>query len=159
MKRLITFTDFLARGVVLFSCVSLSLVVLIIAVNVIGRAFNHPIPGGYDLTILCSAVSGSLAIAYTTKQCAHVSVDIVTNILPPFLKRIQSMITHLVALFIFVILAWQAAIVFVERFHGELTDTLRIPIWPFRLIWLFSMCCSILFCVTQFIIAMLGGEE
>lgn len=159
MKRLIALTEILSRVVVIISCVTLSLVVLIIAINVIGRAFNHPIPGGFDLSILCAAVSGSLAIAYTTKRCAHVSVDIITDILPPMLKKVQSMLTHLFALFIFVVLTWQAFVIFIQRFHGELTETLRIPYWPFRLIWLISMCCSILFCLTQFIIAMAGGEE
>ncbi len=159
MNRLSQLNNSIARLVVIISCVSLSLVVLIIAANVIGRAFNKPIPGGYDLSILCAAVSGSLAIAYTTRQCGHVSVDILADILPPALKKAQKMITHLFALVIFVVLAWQGAIVFAERFHSELTETLRIPYWPFRLIWLISMCCSVLFCITQFILAASGGEE
>ena len=159
MKRLENFAGKIAKVVVLLSCVSLSLVVLIIAFNVIGRAFNKPIPGGFDLAILCAAVSGSLAIAYTTKECAHVSVDIITDILSPKLRRIQEMITHLFAFIIFAVLAWQGAVVFIERFSSELTETLRIPYWPFRLIWLISMCCSLLFCVTQFILAMAGGKE
>ena len=87
MKRLENFAGKIAKVVVLLSCVSLSLVVLIIAFNVIGRAFNKPIPGGFDLAILCAAVSGSLAIAYTTKECAHVSVDIITDILSPKLQK------------------------------------------------------------------------
>lgn len=159
MNRLSKISENISKIVVLISCITLSLVVLIIAVNVIGRAFNKPIPGGFDLSILCAAVSGSLAIAYTTQQCGHVSVDIITDILPPTLKKIQGMVTHLFALIIFAVLAWQGAIIFFERFHGELTETLRIPYWPFRLIWLLSMCCSVLFCITQFILAAAGGEK
>ncbi|MBN2049827.1 MAG: TRAP transporter small permease [Spirochaetales bacterium] len=159
MKRLITLSENIAKIVVSVSCITLSLVVVIIAVNVVGRAFDKPLPGGFDLSILCAAVSGSLAIAYTTKANAHVNVDIIINILPPSLKKVQEIISHLVTLFLFVILAWQAAVVFIERFVGEYTETLEIPYWPFRLIWLLSMGCSILFCIVQILILLTGGKE
>ncbi len=159
MKQFRSLTETLGKYVVLLSCVSLSLVVVIIAANVISRALNHPIPGGYDLATLCAAVSGSLAIAYTTKECGHVSVDIITDILPPTLKKIQGLLIHLVALFIFVILTWQGFGIFITRFHAEITETLRIPYWPFRLIWVISMFSSILFCITQLILTAIGGEE
>ena len=135
------------------------MVVLIIGINVVGRALNMPIPGGFDLSMLCAAVSGSLAIAYSTKCGAHVSVDIITNILPPRLRKVQELIISLFVLFIFVILSWQAVVVFIERFHGEVTETLRIPFWPFRLIWIISMVSSILFCLSQLALTIFGGEE
>jgi TRAP-type C4-dicarboxylate transport system permease small subunit len=159
MKRLITLSENIAKMVVLISCVTLSLVVLIIAVNVVGRQFNKPLPGGYDLAILCAAVSGSLAIAYTTKCNAHVNVDIIIGILPPVLKKVQAVIAHLANLFIFVILAWQAAEIFIERFVGEYTETLRIVYWPFRLVWLLSMCFSVFFCLVNIALVFTGGDD
>lgn len=159
MKRLVNLSNNIGKVVVSISCVTLSLVVLIIAVNVVGRLFNKPLPGGYDLAILCAAVSGSLAIAYTTKCDAHVNVDILIGILPPALKKAQAVISHLANLFIFVILAWQAAEIFIERFVGEYTETLRIVYWPFRLIWLLSMCFSVLFCLVNIALVFARGDD
>ncbi len=127
------------KAVVIAASVALSTTVLLLAANVVTRSFNRSIPGVYDLANLCSAVAGSLAIAYTTYKKGHVNVDIITNILPPVPRMIQQFVSDLLFTAVFILITWQSFVVFFDRITTEFTDTFHIPYWPFRLVWCIAM--------------------
>ena len=106
---------------------------IITAVDVVGRdVFNHPIPGTVELSQYMLAVFILLGFAYAQQVKAHVAVSIITSRLPHQAQLILYVITTLIGLFIFSILAWQGWVVGIEE--RTVSDMLRIPQYPFRLL-------------------------
>lgn len=106
---------------------------LITAADVVARdLFNHPIPGTVELSQYMLAVFVLLGLAYTQQVKAHVTVSLFTSRLSPHAQLILRMVTTLIGLFIFSILAWQGWVVGIEE--RTVSDMLRIPQYPFRLL-------------------------
>ena len=119
---------------------------IITAVDVVGRdVFNHPIPGTVELSQYMLAVFILLGFAYAHQVKAHVAVSIITSRLSQNAQLILNIITTLIGLFIFSILAWQGLVVGVEE--RTVSDMLRIPQYPFRVlvaVAAFSVCLELL---------------
>jgi TRAP-type C4-dicarboxylate transport system permease small subunit len=106
---------------------------LITAADVVARdVFNHPIPGTVELSQYMLAVFILLGFAYAHQVKAHVAVSIITSRLPHHAQLILYVITTLIGLFIFSILAWQGWVVGIEE--RTVSDMLRVPQYPFRLL-------------------------
>lgn len=105
--------------------------------DVVSRdVFNHPIPGTIELSQYMLAIFVLLGLAYGQQVKAHVSVSIATSRLPQKVQLILSMISILLCLFISFILIWQGWVIGVEE--ETVSDILRIPQYPFRLMVAFS---------------------
>jgi len=119
---------------------------IITAVDVVGRdVFNHPIPGTVELSQYMLAVFILLGFAYAHQVKAHVAVSIITSRLSQNAQFILNLITTLIGLFIFSILAWQGLVVGVEE--RTVSDMLRVPQYPFRIlvaVAAFSVCLELL---------------
>jgi TRAP-type C4-dicarboxylate transport system permease small subunit len=119
---------------------------LITAADVVARdVFNHPIPGTIELSQYMLAVFILLGLAYTQQIKAHVAVSLVTSRLPPNAQQVLNIMTTLMSLFIFSILAWQGLVVGIRE--RTVSDMLRVPQYPFRLLVAlaaFLMCLELL---------------
>ena len=119
---------------------------LITAADVVARdVFNHPVPGTIELSQYMLAVFILLGLAYTQQIKAHVAVSLVTSRLPLNAQQVLNIITTLMSLFIFSILAWQGLVVGIEE--RTVSDMLRVPQYPFRLLVAlaaFLMCLELL---------------
>jgi TRAP-type C4-dicarboxylate transport system permease small subunit len=106
---------------------------IITAGDVVGRdVFNHPIPGTVELSQYMLAVFILLGLAYAQQVKAHVGVSIITSRLPHDAQLILSIIGTLLCLFISGILVWQGWVIGIEE--KTVSDMLRVPQYPFRLI-------------------------
>jgi len=106
---------------------------LVTAADVICRnLFNLPIMGVVESSGYLLAIFILLGFGYAEQVKAHVRVAIMTSRLSPRAQLILSMMTILMSLFIFSILAWQGVVVGVEE--RTVSDLLRIPQYPFRLL-------------------------
>jgi TRAP-type C4-dicarboxylate transport system permease small subunit len=106
---------------------------LITAADVLTRdLFNYPIPGTVELSQYLLAVFILLGLAHTQQVKAHVGVSIITSRLRYPAQCILTIITTLISLFIFSILAWQGWVVGINE--RTVSDMLRIPQYPFRLL-------------------------
>jgi TRAP-type C4-dicarboxylate transport system permease small subunit len=110
---------------------------VITAGDVMSRdVFNRPIPGTVELSQYMLAVFILLGLAYAQQVKAHVGVSIITSRLPPHGQLILSIIATLVCLFISGILVWQGWMIGIEE--KTVSDMLRVPQFPFRLIVAFA---------------------
>lgn len=101
--------------------------------DVVGRdLFNHSIPGTVELSQYLLAVFILLGLAYAHEVGAHVSVSILTARLPRRAQLALKIMTTLISLFIFSILAWEGLAVGIEE--RTVSDMLRVPQYPFRLL-------------------------
>jgi TRAP-type C4-dicarboxylate transport system permease small subunit len=106
---------------------------LLTTADVFGRAvWSRPIPGTVELSSYMLAVFVLLGIAYTHQVKGHVRVSILVARIPERAQAILDLITTLMSLGIIVLLAWQGWVVAVEE--RTVSDMLRIPQWPFRML-------------------------
>jgi len=106
---------------------------LITSSDVIGRdIFNHPIPGTVELSEYMLAVFILLGLAYSQQMKSHVAVSLFISRISTRTQLVINILTILLSLFIFSILAWQGWKVGIEE--RTVSDMLRIPQYPFRLL-------------------------
>ena len=105
---------------------------LITCADVALRYFRRPIPGTYELVCFLGAVAAAFAMAYTSLEKGHVSVSFVVALFPKRIQGLIGIVTNLFGLFLFVLIAWQAAIYANDlRLSGEVSLTLELPFYPF----------------------------
>ncbi len=73
-----------------------------------------------------------LGVAYTHQVKGHVRVEMLVSKLPRRLRVILEIVTTVLSLFIIAVLAWQAWVIGLEE--RTVSDMLRVPQWPFRLL-------------------------
>jgi len=101
--------------------------------DVVGRAvWSRPIPGAVELSSYMLAVFVLLGVAYTHQVKGHVRVSMLRDRFPERVGHLLDVLTILLSLFIIGILAWQGWVVGIEE--RTVSDMLRIPQWPFRLL-------------------------
>jgi TRAP-type C4-dicarboxylate transport system permease small subunit len=101
--------------------------------DVMGRSFfNKPIPGTFELSEYMLAVIVLLGAAYTQQVKGHVGVDFLTSRYSAKLQAVLQAATTLAGLLIIAILVWQG---YLEGIHEKaVSDQLRVPQWPFKLL-------------------------
>jgi len=101
--------------------------------EVIGRAvWSRPIPGTMELSSYMLAVFILSGLAYTHQVRGHVRVEMLVAKLPRRAAQAAEVATTLLSLFIISILAWQGWVEGIDE--STVSDMLRIPQWPFRLL-------------------------
>lgn len=104
--------------------------------DVIGRyIFNAPITGAYEVTEVMMVTLIFLFIGYTQAEKSHISIDLVVRVLPKKLRVTIDILTHLLSLFIIILIAWMNILRCLELMRrNEVTAILYIPVSPFVLI-------------------------
>jgi TRAP-type C4-dicarboxylate transport system permease small subunit len=134
-KGIRTANSFIA---VVGACFLLPLMIMT-SVDVVGRdVLNSPIPGTVELSQYLLSVFILLGFAYTQQAKAHVTVSLFTSRLPYRAQLILQIITTLLILFVCCIIAWQGWVVGIEE--RTVSDMLRVPQYPFRLLVAFAAC-------------------
>ena len=115
--------------------VLLCMMVLTIS-DVIGRYFfNSPVTGAYEITEVMMVTVIFLFIGYTQAEKGHISIDLVVRLLPKKVRTTIDIITHLLSLFIIILIAWMNILRCLELMRrNEVTAILYIPVSPFVLI-------------------------
>ncbi len=131
---------------------------LFTSADVVGRdLFNHPIPGTVELSQYLLLVFILLGLAFSQQVKAHVTISLVTSRLPQRAQLILSIIATLLSLFVFGILIWQGWVVGIEE--RAVSDMLRVPQYPFRLIVAvasFLMCLELVIDLADFFARLVG---
>ena len=95
-------------------------------------SFIEPIPGTYELVSFLGTVAAAFAMAHTSLKGGHVSVSLVTRLLPRRAQAAVQIITNTLALLFFGLLTWRSVIRAQElRSYGEVSMTLQLPYYPF----------------------------
>ncbi len=95
-------------------------------------SFIQPIPGTYELVSFLGAVAAAFAMAHTSIKGSHVSVSLLTRLLPKRVRTILQIITNTLALVFFGLLTWRSILYAEElKLYREVSMTLQLPYYPF----------------------------
>ena len=130
MKRSIQKANRLIAGI--GACVLIPLMILT-TIDVVGRDFfNAPVPGTVELSQYLLVIFILMGLAYTQQVKGHVPVSVLTSRIPLRGQLTLKVISSLLGLFIFSLLAWQGWEIAMEE--RTVSDLLRIPQFPFRVL-------------------------
>jgi TRAP-type C4-dicarboxylate transport system permease small subunit len=115
---------------------TLLVMMLFTTCDVIGRSFfRTPIIGSYELTRYMLVIVVLLAIPYTQQVEGNVRITLFISRLTPKVQVIIDIVITLFGLVFFLIIVWGGCLETVSSFRGGgVSDMLRIPEWPFRLL-------------------------
>lgn len=122
----------------IITCVTLSLCVILVNINVICRYFfKSPIHGCEELVTSLFVWTVFIGCAYAHRNHAHLGVDILVNLMPEKIKKIVEDVVLFIELLILVMLTVISAqyvyhLMFTRgAWKPVLTDVLRMPKWYF----------------------------
>lgn len=101
-------------------------------VDVIGRyGFGHSIPGSFELTQVLLALLIFAGLPLVSAPGDHVTVTLVTDVLPPTLRRWLAMLTQIAAAGAVGLIGWRLWLR-ADRMllHNDTTMFLRLPLGP-----------------------------
>ena len=114
--------------------VSLVFLMLLTVVDVVLRAFRHPIPGTYELVGFAGAMAIGCAMPLTSWMRGHVYVDTIVARLPKAGQACFHIATRLLATALFVLLGWNLVRFGLDlRASGEVSPTLELHFYPVAL--------------------------
>ncbi len=94
--------------------------------------WSKPIPGAFEMSSYVLSVFILLGLAYAQQMKDHVRVTILVDRLPNRLSALLSVFTTLLTMSVILVMAWQGWVLTFETV--SVSDMLRIPQWPFRLL-------------------------
>lgn len=129
--------------------VALTGMVFLTVADVAMRTFKSPIVGTYELVGMLGAVAVGFAIPQTSRMRGHVVMDFLTGSLSPGVQRLFQVLTRLLAIAMFFIIAWNLWKLGTDYIKdGEVTLTLQVPLYPVA--FGIAICCFVE-CVVLFL--------
>ena len=131
----------LAIFMVLLGSIGMLASMAICVADVIGtNLFDWPVPGTLEFTESTMVLIVFGALAFTQEKRGHIRVELLTQLFSPRTQSLLDMMTHLIALVFFALLAWHS---FGELSYsweiGEATmGTIRFPLYPARILLSFG---------------------
>ncbi len=109
---------------------SLTGMMLLTVVDVIGRFFKHPIFGSVELVGFLATIVVATALPYTYKVDGHVGVEILVRLLSKKTQLIIDILTRTISLVLFCLVTWQMFL-YAKDIHetGEVSMNLEFPIY------------------------------
>ena len=116
------------------SCVAIVVMMLLMVIDAVSRKFIGSIPGGFYTTLAILIILLFFSQGYAQMRNSHITIDLVTSKLGAKTRVVLSIITTLMAVFLFGTLAWAGAIKAWECTvaREEWMGAIFYPAWPFR---------------------------
>ena len=146
------FTSFVRRTSTLLAAVGVCFLVgmmLVIVANIISRLFDIPILGTYEAVELLAVPMVAFGIVYCALMQNHVAVTFVLTRLRQPVRRILAVVTTLLSLALWVLIAWKGAEFAGQQWQlGEATVVMNWPVYPLRCVFVLG---TIVMCLLLFV--------
>ncbi len=150
---MLRFLEGMNRVLVRIGMWAIVIMMTVVSLNVIGRAFfRAPLFGTVEIVELAGVIFVSCILAYTQFQRENITVNALIDVLPPRLRAITNCFTQFLSLAIIAALAWTGSVRAFEMLRvGEITAIFRISQAPFRFVWVFGCIVLLVVLIAQFI--------
>ncbi|MDO4988773.1 MAG: TRAP transporter small permease [Synergistes sp.] len=114
--------------------VSLVVMTVVTAMQIVFRMFFDSLTWSEELTCFLLVLASFLGTAVAFKRGAHISVTILTDHLPPVLKKVAALFAKVVGLLFFIIIVWYGVVLcFAEA--SQLSPALEISMfWVYMIL-------------------------
>lgn len=112
---------------------------LLVLTIVISRFLKIGIPGSYEVMQLMMGVVIAFALVYAALQKRHVVVKIIASRFSARTGAIVSIVVSFLSLAIWGLMAGATAQLVFEKGLGEVSETLEVPYFPFRVAFILGL--------------------
>lgn len=131
MKRWVFFTRRMSVILLLFSGITLAIMLVFTVGNVTMRAFGRPLIGDFEIISFLGSVVIGFALPYTTMSKAHVAVEMVIEKVTKRTRDRLEVFTRVVCLALFMWMGWNFITEGLYSMRvGEVTQVFRLPYYP-----------------------------
>jgi TRAP-type C4-dicarboxylate transport system permease small subunit len=117
------------------SGIAILCIMFLTTADVIGRYLGYPIKGAMEISEMSLVVLGFLAFGYTQLYHRNVTIELVTSRLSKHTKAVLSLITSILSMGVFGIMAWSMAMrawkYILKPGTAPSGDILSLPFLPF----------------------------
>lgn len=115
------------------ACILLFAMMFLTFADVMGRyLFSAPLPATYEVVSLMMPAIIFCALPLTVLNENHITVDLLDDIIPLPMAKIQAIFVHLFCTVSLGLIAWRLAVKSMTQYeYEEVTDELFLPMWPF----------------------------
>lgn len=144
------YIEFVNRQMAVLSGALLSLIVIILLINIFTRGIGKPLQGLSTLTVVIMIAVIYLGLSHTEQEKEHASVDMLPNILPPKVNKINTLIMELLKLVTIGAFFIRSIKELIESYTYKemIADVVNIQVWPAKL----AMTLGLLFFLMQIIL-------
>lgn len=129
-----------SRGINRISCVALVAMMAFVSINVVCRAFGHPIFGTYESVGFLLAIMVAFSIAHCAVKKGHIAVNVLEGVIPARMLPVLDTIVAILGTGLYLVLAWQCAIYAKIMWDkGELSMSMEIPFYPLIFVVAFGL--------------------
>ena len=135
MNKLSKWMEKLALGLLLMGALGMITSMLLGFADVVGtKFFGWPVPGTLEVTESTMVLIVFGALAYTQRLRGHIRVEIFYTERGPRTKAFMDIVTHLVAIAYFGLIAWQGAheAIYSLQISEATMGSIRFPLFPAR---------------------------
>ena len=130
-KVLMGISDRISNWMEVFAGIVLVLIMVVTGCDIVGRIFGSPIPGTYEMVSFAGGLVIGLALPVTSRERAHVVVDIVTSRVSSRAGAMLHVITRLMVIALFLLLGYATIRMGIDfRAYGQVTPVLGFPYYP-----------------------------
>lgn len=139
MDRFITIVHSISRRMCWISVFVISAMMLLTCADVVLRYFRHPIRGTYDIIGILGGVIIALSISYSHVMGRQVAVESVFSNSHQIIQTVVKSITGLLGIGMIGLIAWRSFLLGNDLWStGRVSDTVKIPIFPFLYVLTFG---------------------
>ena len=101
---------------------------LLTCVDVVGRAFGHPIFGSVEIVGFLATLAVVMAMPYTHQVQGHIGVEIIVRLFSEKTQTIIDICTGIVSLILFAVVTWRMTVYAnTMKASGEVSMNLELP--------------------------------
>lgn len=101
---------------------------LLTCVDVVGRAFGHPIFGSVEIVGFMATLAVVMAMPYTHQVQGHIGVEIIVRLFSEKTQIIIDICTGIISLILFAVVTWRMAVYAnTMKASGEVSMNLELP--------------------------------
>ena len=101
---------------------------LLTCIDVVGRAFGHPIFGSVEIVGYMAILSVVMAMPYTHQVQGHIGVEIIVRLFSEKTQTIIDICTGIISLILFAIVSWRMTVYAnTMKRSGEVSMNLELP--------------------------------
>ena len=132
LKRfLMSISDRISNWMEVFAGILLVLIMVLTGCDIVGRIFGSPIPGTYEMVSFAGGMVIGLALPVTSRERAHVIVDILTSRVSSRAGTILHVVTRLMVIALFLLLGYAFIRMGIDfRAYRQVTPVLGFPYYP-----------------------------
>lgn len=135
--------------------VILTLLVLTLVGDTIGRFIGYPIVGSFELVQYGFALIVCISVAYTDIQGGHIAIDLFFNRFPKVVRILFTKISKILSFVVSVLIIWRLISNSIDSFGlYERSSTLQVPIFSFSSAIAFGFAILALVQITKFVKSM-----